>query len=83
MRSKWVFGSGNEGFHKWIRVYQKAQAARKGIQVNCKASEIPLIMETLSPQGLFLQIEGVESHEMGIALLESLQRWTRKKTKKF
>jgi hypothetical protein len=42
-----VFGAGNEGFHTGVRVYQKAQSAGKGIQVNCSLDEIGLIMETL------------------------------------
>lgn len=78
---QWVFGAGNEGFHKWIKVYQKAQAARKGIQVICNATELPLIMETLSPLGMFLQIEGVENREMGLNILETLKSWTAQKTK--
>ena len=73
---QWVFGAGNEGFHKWIQVYRKAQAARKGIQVMCRASELPLLMETLSPRGLFLQIEGVENREMGLGIINTLEHWT-------
>jgi hypothetical protein len=73
---QWVFGAGNEGFHKWIRVYQKAQAARKGIQVMCQVSELPMVMDTLSPRGLFIQIEGVQNREMGLDILKTLERWT-------
>ena len=79
---QWVFGAGNEGFHKWIGVYQKAQSARKGIQVMCQVSELPLVMETLSPRGLFLQIEGVENREMGLEILKTLGRWTYHKIQK-
>jgi hypothetical protein len=73
---QWVFGAGNEGFHRWIWVYQKAQAAGKGIQVVCTFDEIDLIMQTLSPCGMFLSISEVPNREEGLAMLKRLEEWT-------
>jgi hypothetical protein len=74
---QWVFGAGNEGFHRWIKVYQEAQARGKSILVNCTIDEIPQVMQTLSPRGLFLDVQGVPDRESGEAMLKELARWTR------
>jgi hypothetical protein len=73
---QWVFGAGNEGFLRWVEVYRKIQAAGKGIQVICAASEVDLIMQTLSPKGLFLSINGVADRQMGMDILGRLEKWT-------
>jgi hypothetical protein len=78
---QWVFGAGNEGYHKWVHVYQKAQAAKKGIEVVCTVSELSMIMDTLSPRGLFLQIGDVSDEEMGLDILKRLESWTRQKSR--
>lgn len=73
---QWVFGAGNEGFHRWVDVYRKIQAAGKGVQVICEIKEIDSIMQTLSPQGLFLSVSGVADRQMGLDLLSALEKWT-------
>jgi hypothetical protein len=73
---QWVYGAGNEGFHRWVNVYRKIQSAGKGIQVICDVSELDAIMETLSPQGLFLSVGGVSDRAMGLDILKSLEKWT-------
>ena len=78
---QWVPGAGREVFSLWVDVYRKAQAAGKGIQVNCRLEEIETIMQTLSPRGMFLQVNGVPDRESGQALLEALERWTRQSKK--
>ena len=72
---QWVFGAGNEGFHRWVNVYRRAQAAGKGIQVNCSFGELDLIMETLDPHGVFLTMEGVPSREAALDMLKRLEKW--------
>jgi len=72
---QFVPGAGNEGFQRWIPVYQKAQKAGKGIQVFCTLAEISLVMETLDPRGLFLAIDGVPSRQAGQELLHRLEQW--------
>jgi len=78
---QWVFGAGNEGFHRWVWVYQRAQAAGKGVQVICTFDEIDAIMEARSPRGLFLSVSEVPSREAGLDMLARLERWTARKVK--
>jgi hypothetical protein len=73
---QWVFGAGNEGFHRWVKVYREAQSRGKSIQVNCTLAEIPQVMQTISPRGLFLDVQGVPNREAGEAMLKELERWT-------
>jgi hypothetical protein len=72
---QWVPGAGNEGFHKWVHVYQRAQAAGKGIQVVCSMHELDQVMDTLDPRGLFLSVGGVPSREAAELLLQQLAKW--------
>ena len=72
---QWVFGAGNEGFHRWVHVYRRVQAAGKGIQVTCDIQEVSQVMETLSPRGLYLSVGGVSSREEGETLLRRLEQW--------
>ncbi len=72
---QFVPGAGSEGFNKWIPVYQKAQAAGKGVQVDCTPDDLNLLMDTLIPRGLFLQMSGIDSPETANAVLKSLESW--------
>lgn len=73
---QWVFGAGNEGYERWVWVYQKCQKAGKGIQVNCDFSEIPMVMETLDPHGLYLAVSGTPDKDSALAMLKALEKWT-------
>jgi hypothetical protein len=72
---QWVFGAGNEGFHRWVNVYKKIQAAGKGIQVNCSYDELEQIMETLDPRGVFLMMDGVPDRDAALEMLKRLEKW--------
>jgi len=72
---QWVPGAGNEGFSRWVDVYRRAQAAGKGIQVACTLDEIPQVMDTLDPHGLFLSVSGMPSREAANVLLRELESW--------
>ena len=72
---QWVFGAGNEGFHRWVAVYQHIQAAHKGVEVICDYAEIPAVIETLDPHGLFLRVDDVPSREAGLDLIKRLEKW--------
>jgi hypothetical protein len=72
---QFVPGAGNEGFHKWVEVYQKAQAADKGIEVFCTIDELEQVMDTLDPHGLFLSVSGVVSRDAAEAMLRVLDNW--------
>ena len=74
---QWVFGAGNEGYARWVWVYQKAQAAGKGIHVMCTLEEVEQVMQTLSPRGLFLDVSEVPNRDAAQELLRRLERWTK------
>jgi hypothetical protein len=72
---QWVAGAGNQGFHRWVDVYRRAQAAGKGIQVICTFDEIALVTQTLNPHGVFLSVSGVPSREAAEDMLCTLEKW--------
>jgi hypothetical protein len=72
---QWVPGAGREVFARWIPVYQRVQAAGKGVQVLCKFSEIDTIIEALDPHGVFLSIGEVPSREAALDMLKKLEKW--------
>ena len=72
---QWVPGAGNLGFSRWIGVYQRVQAAGKGIQVSCTYDDIAQVMETLDPHGLYLSVSDVPSREAGLNMLRRLENW--------
>jgi hypothetical protein len=76
---QFVPGAGHKGFHKWVEVYQKAQAADKGIQVFCTIDELHQVLEALDPHGLFLSVSGVVSRDAAEALLRVLEKWSGKR----
>lgn len=76
---QWVPGAGNEGFERWVWVYQKAQRAGKGIQVNCYVHELEAIMAHLDPHGLYLVVMDCPSLEVAEAIIKRLEKWTVRK----
>ena len=72
---QYVPGASNEGYHKWVGVYRKAQAAGKAIEVFCSFQEIDAVIETLDPHGVYLSVNDVPSREAGDSLLRRLERW--------
>ncbi len=73
---QFVCGAGNEGYERWVKLYQRIQAAGKGVQVICTFSEIDAVMETLDPHGLYLAVQGVPSREAALDMLKRLERWS-------
>jgi hypothetical protein len=72
---QFVPGAGNEGFHRWVDVYRRAQAAGKAIQVFCTPADLPLITQTLDPRGLLLSMSEVPSRAVGEGVLAELEQW--------
>ncbi len=74
---QWVCGAGNEGYARWVKVYQKIQNAGKSLQL-CEISleELPLVFETLRPEGVwFPYIRGIDSKETADAVLKRISAW--------
>ncbi|MBQ4227908.1 MAG: hypothetical protein II697_06855 [Clostridia bacterium] len=73
---QWVCGAGNEGYHKWVKVYQRIQGAGKGIQLMCDISELDMVFETLRPEGVwFSSISGIRDRETAQYAIKRIERW--------
>lgn len=71
---QWVFGAGNGRASDWIPVYQRCQAAGKGIQLWAEADELDTLMEALHPEGVWLGVSAPD-REHGEALLKKISAW--------
>lgn len=71
---QWVPGAGHDNFKDWIDVYKKIQKAGKGIDLHCiDISEIDMLIDNLSPEGVFLRnITGIDSQDTAEKLLNKL-----------
>ncbi|MGB4480633.1 MAG: hypothetical protein WBI39_06105 [Caldicoprobacterales bacterium] len=73
---QWVCGAGNEGYARWVEVYQKIQKAGKGIQLNITLEELPMVFETLKPEGVwFSHIEGIKDKEVADRVIQRITDW--------
>lgn len=72
---QFVPGTGNEGFHIGMGVYQKAQAAGRAIQVSCSTTELDLVMETLDPRGPLLTVSDDPSRADAGTIADQLTEW--------
>ncbi len=74
---QWVPGSGNEGYERWVNVYQKIQKAGKSLQlVSICLDELPIVFETLNPEGVwFSHINGIENKEVAQEVLDTIGKW--------
>ncbi len=73
---QWVCGAGNEGYAKWVKVYQKIQEAGKSIQLIITLDELPMVFETLRPEGIwFSHIEGIDNKETADQVLKQISKW--------
>ena len=73
---QWVFGAGNGTASDWISVYQRCQAAGKGIQIFAHVNELDTLIENLRPEGVWLALHGVTDQESANAVLQRLLHWT-------
>ncbi len=73
---QWVCGAGNEGFARWVDVYQRIQRAGKGIQLGITLDELPMVFETLRPEGIwFSHISGIDSKTTADRVLQRIENW--------
>jgi len=72
---QWVCGASNEGYQKWIKIYQKIQNKKKSLMLYLKPNEIDLVFETLRPEGVWLTIYDVENKEQADYILNRIKRW--------
>lgn len=59
---QWVYGAGQEPGCRWIEVYQKIQAAGKGMMIHCDDPEDALaVKHALGPQGCLYTVGGIRN----------------------
>lgn len=73
---QWVCGAGNEGFARWRAVYQRIQAAGKGVWLSCHLSELDDVFASLRPEGVYFNgMDGVTDMETADAVVRRVTRW--------
>jgi hypothetical protein len=72
---QWVYGANNGPSSRWIDVYKRIQQAGKGLYLWFGPDELDFFMENLGPQGLYIILENIESHEHAKATLKRISGW--------
>jgi len=73
---QWVYGAGATRAADWIEVYQRIQAAGKGIEVSAKdMDDARAVMDHLRPEGVWLHIGGRYTPDEADAVLAEVTRW--------
>jgi len=73
---QWVYGAGNGRASDWLPVYQRCQAAGKGLEVHLAPDEVDLFMEELRPEGVCVHLDGVRDQQEAEALIKKIAGWT-------
>jgi hypothetical protein len=73
---QWVYGEGRGRASDWMHVYQKCQAAGKGLQIHLGLDELDFFMDSLRPDGLWIGLSGVRDRDQAHAVLKKLKTWT-------
>ena len=73
---QWVCGAGNEGFSRWADVHRRIQKAGKGNILGVTLNELPLVFETLKPQGVhFSWIGGIDNVDTANEVIKRIRNW--------
>ncbi|HOD48597.1 MAG TPA: hypothetical protein PLM14_00075 [Candidatus Hydrogenedentes bacterium] len=71
---QWVYGAGNGRASDWVPVYQRCQAAKKGIQLFIEPDELPVIIENLRPYGVWMGVS-VPDRDAAEVVLKTVEKW--------
>jgi len=71
---QWIYGAGNGAASDWLHVYQKCQAAGKGIQLNIDITELDNIISNLRPEGVWMSVQ-VQNHDEAEVALKKVAAW--------
>ncbi|MBI4559893.1 MAG: hypothetical protein HY706_20070 [Candidatus Hydrogenedentes bacterium] len=72
---QWVYGAGHGRATDWLHVYQRCQAAGKGVQILAEADELDTIMRQLRPEGVWLSVSGIKNRTEAEAVLRQAAKW--------
>jgi hypothetical protein len=74
---QWIWGAGHGTVTDWIDVFKKIQTAGKGVQIfNVCPEHLDVLMEQLRPEGIWMQISGIQTVEEGESVLKKISRWS-------
>jgi hypothetical protein len=71
---QWVWGAGNGPASRWLPVFQRIQAAGKGMHISIEPWEVDLFLEAMRPEGVML-CTWAGSVEEADALIAQVARW--------
>ena len=72
---QWTYGAGNGKAIDWLPIYQKCQAAGKGIQILAGFDEVDTLIANLKPEGVWLALGVVPDDETAQAVLRKVENW--------
>jgi len=72
---QWVWGDGHGRASDWMHVYERCQAAGKGIEVGLDPDELDVFIEKLRPEGLWIFVSGIRDGEHADAVIKKITRW--------
>ena len=73
---QWVYGAGAGPAARWIDVYQRIQAAGKGIEgMAADLNDARAVMEHLRPEGVWLWPGGTYGRDEAESFLKETARW--------
>lgn len=73
---QWVYGAGNGRCSDWLPVYQRIQAAGKGLELrHLEMDELDLFMEHLKPEGVWIGMAGVPNRKAAEYVLKKVAQW--------
>jgi len=73
---QWVPGAGHTEPLQWMHVYKRVQAGGKSIMIyDVEPGHLDSLMDELSPEGLYLNINGVPDEETGKEVIKKLLKW--------
>lgn len=76
---QWVAGAGHDYWADSIEVYRRIQSRNKALCLGLPVKDLPLLFETLDPEGVWISVWGVSNQEEAEAALREIARWTRKR----
>ena len=72
---QWVWGAGNGRASDYIDLYKQIQQAGRGIQLWIDPDELDLMIENLSPEGVWMQVS-ISTPEEADTVLRRVQKWS-------
>jgi len=78
---QWIYGAGNGPAARWIDVYQRVQAAGKGVQLVCETiGDAKTVAEHLKPEGVWFCPGGQYDRQEAEAFIDWVAGWAGKQT---